>query len=168
VPVARDSDRSFQPVSREAGGPCKHSAKQKAFGTVLAWAVFSFTTAPKNPKAKWGLFGALGKRGERRWGRGVSPTALPTRNALQSEGTAAWLIRGSHRMEECTVTAAATPTAPRRAWQVLTFSWKDTEIRGELMTISVRLCVSWHRGSLLASDRWEGPPVINPYHRGSV
>ncbi|PYV02150.1 MAG: hypothetical protein DMG10_15495 [Acidobacteria bacterium] len=78
MPVARDSDRSFQPVSREAGGPCKHSAKQKAFGTVLAWAVFSFTTAPKNPKAKWGLFGALGKRGGEEVGKGecLQPPSL--------------------------------------------------------------------------------------------
>jgi len=78
VPVARDSDRSFQPVSREAVGPCKHSAKQKAFGTVLAWAVFSFTTAPKNPKAKWGLFGALGKRGGEEVGKGgcLQPPSL--------------------------------------------------------------------------------------------
>ena len=45
-------------------GPCKHSAKQKAFGTVLAWAVYFLLRRPKAPMSSGGLLGAFERRGE--------------------------------------------------------------------------------------------------------
>jgi len=46
-------------------GPCKHSAKQKAFGTVLAWAVYFLLRRPKAPISSGGLLGAFERREER-------------------------------------------------------------------------------------------------------
>ena len=54
------------PTSRpKRWGPCKHSAKQKAFGTVLAWAVYFLLRRPKAPMFSGGLLGAFGRREER-------------------------------------------------------------------------------------------------------
>ena len=43
-------------------GPGKHSAKQKAFVTVLAWAGLSVTPAQKSPMHQWGAFLGLGEK----------------------------------------------------------------------------------------------------------
>lgn len=52
-------------------GPCKHSAKQKAFGTVLAWAVYFLLRRPKAPISSGGLLGASERREERGGWEGV-------------------------------------------------------------------------------------------------
>ncbi len=44
-------------------GPSKHSAKQKAFVTVLAWSVFLLPRPGKAPGSSGGLFQALKKAG---------------------------------------------------------------------------------------------------------
>lgn len=57
----------------------KHSAKQKAFGTVLAGAVFFSLRPRKAPMTSGGLFGALGKSGRRGGGRGI---ITPSKNGI--------------------------------------------------------------------------------------
>ena len=48
----------------------KRSAKQKAFGTALARAVFLLLKALKSPKSQWGAFQRLEDRERRGVGRG--------------------------------------------------------------------------------------------------
>jgi len=70
VPVARDSDRSFQPVSREGVGPCKHSAKTKSVWHCACVGRLFLYYGPEKPQGQVGAFRGLGKAGGEEVGKG--------------------------------------------------------------------------------------------------
>src|SRR5204863_307417 len=75
---------------RNMGGPVRAQRQTKSVWHCACVGRLFLYYGPEKPQGQVGAFRGLGKAGRRGGGEGgVSPTALPTRNALQSEGTAA-------------------------------------------------------------------------------